>query len=57
MNFVNENKDKGQGLLAVRLDYDAKLSSAAFHVTKEELCAQLQYQYQKQMAKLLLYGG
>mmetsp|Transcript_69599 Transcript_69599/g.157337 ORF Transcript_69599/g.157337 Transcript_69599/m.157337 type:complete len:188 (-) Transcript_69599:555-1118(-) len=42
VNFDNENKDKGQGLMTVRLDYDAKLSSAAFHVTEEELNAQLQ---------------
>ena len=38
--------------MTVRLDHDAKLSSAAFHLTEEELSAQLQYQRQKQMALL-----
>ena len=47
VNFANENKDKGQGPMTVRLDYDAKLASAAFNVTEEELNAQLQYQRQK----------
>ena len=50
MNFDKENKDKGQGLMAVWLDYDAKLASADFHMTEEELSAQLKYQRQREMA-------
>jgi hypothetical protein len=52
VNFNNGMKDKGQGLMTVRLNRDPGLARAAFQVTKEQLGALVKQQHDSQRAAL-----
>ena len=52
VNFNNGMKDKGQGLMTVRLNRDPGLARAAVEVTKEQLGALVKQQHDSQRAAL-----